>query len=174
MLAGDHQIENAAQAIACLVHLTDSRFPTPPSQGPQRRRLARPPPTADKRAAPGRPPPGVGNLGDGGHNGAAGIALARQAARWKDRPLALMVGMLKSKDPRVFLESLAPHTQLTLTLKIPGEDGAWSAEDLAKQATAAGMTALESGGPHPAAQRILSRLDRPGRILICGITLSGG
>ena len=169
MLAGDHQIENAAQAIACLDSLSGFSIPdaaiTKGLNGvdwPGRLQRLTKGPLLDEL------PPGWEIWVDGGHNGAAGIALARQAARWKDRPLALMVGMLKSKDPRVFLESLAPHTQLTLTLKIPGEDGAWSAEDLAKQATAAGMTALESGGFHPAAQRILSRLDRPGRILICG------
>ncbi len=169
VLAGDHQIENAAQAIACLDSLDG--FPvsdTAITKGldgadwPGRLQRLTKGPLLDEL------PPGWEIWMDGGHNGAAGLALARQAARWQDRPLALMVGMLKSKDPRAFLEPLAPHVQLALTLKIPGEDGAWSAEDLAKQATAAGMTALETGGLHPAAREIPSRLDRPGRILICG------
>ena len=169
ILAGDHQIDNAAQAIACL----DSLGGVPVSDAAITKGL-------DGADWPGRLqrltkgplldelPPGWEIWVDGGHNAAAGLALARQAARWKDRPLALMVGMLKSKDPRAFLEPLAPHAQLALTVKIPGEDGAWSAEDLARRATAAGMTAFESGGPHPAVQGIPSRLDRPGRILICG------
>ena len=169
VLAGGHQIENAAQAIACLDSL--SGFPVSDAaitkglagaDWPGRLQRLTKGPLLDEL------PPGWEIWVDGGHNGAAGLALARQAARWKDRPLALMVGMLKSKDPRAFLEPLAPHAQLALTLRIPGEDGAWSAEDLAMQATAAGMTALESGGLHQAAQEIPSRLDRPGRILICG------
>ena len=168
-LAGDHQIDNAAQAIACLdslggVPVSDAAI-TKGLDGvdwPGRLQRLTKGPLLDEL------PPGWEIWVDGGHNGAAGLALARQAARWKDRPLALMVGMLTSKDPRAFLEPLAPHAQLALALKIPGEDGAWSAEDLARQATAAGMTALESGGPRQAIQGIPSRLDRPGRILICG------
>ncbi|MDE0538458.1 MAG: bifunctional folylpolyglutamate synthase/dihydrofolate synthase [Rhodospirillales bacterium] len=169
ILAGDHQIDNAAQAIACLDSL--GGFPVSDAaitkgldgaDWPGRLQRLTKGPLVDEL------PPGWEIWVDGGHNGAAGLALARQAARWKDRPLALMVGMLKSKEPRAFLEPLAPHVQLALAVKIPGEDGAWSAEDLARQATAAGMTALESGGPRPAVQGIPSRLDRPGRILICG------
>ena len=169
ILAGDHQIENAAQAIACVDSLGGVPIPDAAvakglngADWPGRlQRLAKGP-LLDEL------PPEWEVWVDGGHNGGAGIALARQAARWKDCPLALMVGMLKSKDTRAFLEPLAPHARLAVALKIPGEDGAWSAEDLAGQATAAGMTALESGGPLPAAREILSRLDRPGRILICG------
>ena len=169
ILAGDHQIGNAAQAIACLDSLRGVPIPDAAvakglngADWPARLQRLTKGPLLDEF------PPGWEVWLDGGHNGGAGIALARQAARWKDRPLALMIGMLKSKDTRAFLEPLAPHAQLAAALKIPGEDGAWSAEDLAGQATAAGMTAFESGGPRPAAQEILSRLDRPGRILICG------
>ncbi len=169
ILAGSHQIENAAQAIACLDSL--GGFPVSDAavtkglggaDWPGRLQRLTKGPLLDEL------PPGWEIWVDGGHNGAAGSALARQAAGWDDRPLALMVGMLKSKDPRAFLEPLAPHAQLALALKIPGEDGAWSAEDLARQATAAGMTALESGGPHQAVQGIPSCLDGPGRVLICG------
>ncbi len=169
ILAGDHQIENAAQAIACLDSLGGVPIPDAAvAKGlngvdwPGRLQRLTKGPMLDEL------PPGWEVWVDGGHNAAAGIALARQAARWNDRPLALMVGMLKSKDPRAFLEPLAPHARLAVAVKIPGEDGAWSAQDLAGQATKAGMTALEAGGPHPAAREILSRLDRPGRILICG------
>ena len=169
ILAGDHQIENAAQAIACLDSLGGLPIPDAAvarglngADWPGRLQRLTKGPLLDEL------PPGWEIWVDGGHNGGAGMALARQAARWKDRPLALMVGMLKSKDTRAFLEPLAPHARLAVALKISGEDGAWSAEDLAGQATAAGMTAFEAGGPRPAAQEILSRLDRPGRILICG------
>lgn len=169
ILAGDHQIENAAQAIACLDSLGGVPIPDAAvakglngADWPGRLQRLIKGPLLDEL------PPGWEVWLDGGHNGGAGIALARQAARWNDRPLALMIGMLKSKDTRAFLEPLAPHARLAVALKIPGEDGAWPAEDLARQATKAGMTALEFGGPRPAAREILSRLDGPGRILICG------
>lgn len=169
ILAGDHQIENAAQAIACLDSLGGVPIPDAAvakglngADWPGRLQRLIKGPLLDEL------PPGWEVWLDGGHNGGAGIALARQAARWNDRPLALMIGMLKSKDTRAFLEPLAPHARLAVALKIPGEDGAWPAEDLARQATKTGMTALESGGPRPAAREILSRLDGPGRILICG------
>ena len=169
ILAGDHQIENSAQAIACLDSLAGVPIPDAAvakglngADWPGRLQRLIKGPLLDEL------PPGWEVWLDGGHNGGAGIALARQAARWNDRPLALMIGMLKSKDTRAFLEPLAPHARLAVALKIPGEDGAWPAEDLARQATKAGMTALESGGPRPAAREILSRLDGPGRILICG------
>ncbi len=169
ILAGGHQIGNAAQAIACVDSLGGVPIPDAAvakglngADWPGRlQRLTKGPLLDDL-------PPGWEIWVDGGHNGGAGIALARQAARWNDRPLALIVGMLKSKDTRAFLEPLAPYTRLAVALKISGEDGAWSAEDLAGQATKAGMTAFEADGPRPAAQEILSRLDRPGRILICG------
>ena len=45
---------------------------------------------------------------DGGHNGAAGEALAAFAAGWRDRPLHLVFGMLDTKEPAEFLAPLAP------------------------------------------------------------------
>ncbi|MCB1555820.1 MAG: bifunctional folylpolyglutamate synthase/dihydrofolate synthase [Alphaproteobacteria bacterium] len=60
---------------------------------------------------------------DGGHNDSAGAALAAQARLWSTedpKPLHLICGMMRHKNPRPFLQPLLPHlSSLTLT-GIPG------------------------------------------------------
>ena len=45
---------------------------------------------------------------DGGRNPSSGAALAAVAAGWRDRPLRLVVGMMRGKDPRGFLPPWLP------------------------------------------------------------------
>lgn len=73
---------------------------------------------------------------DGGHNDSAGLVLAQQAAAWhkKDgRPLFLVCGMLKSKDPRAFLAPLAPYARGIALIAIPGEAKSMDAPELTRQ-----------------------------------------
>src|SRR5690606_12650036 len=111
-LEGTHQIDNAGLALACLEclnigtlddesvrrGLTRARWPA------RLQRLTRGP-LVDAL------PPETEIWLDGGHNPAAGEALARMAETWRDRPLGLVVGMLDSKDLAAFLAPLARHAR---------------------------------------------------------------
>ena len=59
---------------------------------------------------------------DGGHNPAAGAALADHARTWSDKPLYLVFGGLKNKDAEGILAPLAPYTNRLVTVAIPGQE----------------------------------------------------
>src|SRR5919206_554897 len=71
---------------------------------------------------------------DGGHNPAAGAALADMAAGWRDRPLDLIVGMLNTKDATGFLAPLAPYAKALAGVTIAGEQNPLPAEAIAAAA----------------------------------------
>lgn len=71
---------------------------------------------------------------DGGHNAHGAAALARSIAALPERPLVLIMGMMNTRDPALFLgpfRQLGPRSVLTLT--IPGEKNAHLAQAIAKQ-----------------------------------------
>ncbi len=82
---------------------------------------------------------------DGGHNDSCGEVLARQAAKWGDKPLLMVFGMLTTKDPQAFLQPLAPYVQAVRTVAIKDEPLSLTAEDAAAAARAAGMDAEVAG-----------------------------
>ncbi|MFQ6016916.1 MAG: bifunctional folylpolyglutamate synthase/dihydrofolate synthase [Kiloniellaceae bacterium] len=104
---------------------------------------------------------------DGGHNAAAGKALAQVLAGWRDRPLHLVYGMLNTKAGRDFLAPLGRFAETLHAVAIPNEAASLSAEQAAAVAAAAGIRATASGGVTAAVRDILRR-GGPGRILICG------
>ena len=78
---------------------------------------------------------------DGGHNPSAGRVLAQAFSDLNDRhsrPLVLVWGMLNTKDVGSFIESFAGIASRVVTLTIPDEENAVSAEALAEAARAAG------------------------------------
>ncbi|MCG8694527.1 MAG: bifunctional folylpolyglutamate synthase/dihydrofolate synthase [Minwuiales bacterium] len=175
-LAGQHQIDNAATAVAAMRLLGDS--------------------VADEAAIaagltgvewPGRlqrltvgpltalAPDGAEIWLDGGHNVAAGGALAEAlrdfAARDPERrPLHLIVGMLNSKDPTGFLESFADMADGIDAIAIPGEQASLSAEEVASAAAAVGLKVRTSASLSAAmmALREDSSGGPPPRVLVCG------
>lgn len=166
-LIGPHQIGNAglAAAAACLLSLPEAAI----AEGLHTARW----PARMQRLTEGPlvkslPPEGWELWLDGGHNPAAGEALAAMAGRcWADRPLYGVAGMLNSKDSRGFFAPLRPWLRDLRTLAIPGESNSVSAEDLAAAARAQGIAAA----PAPSlAQAVAELARRPGsgRILICG------
>ena len=104
---------------------------------------------------------------DGGHNPAAGEALADSAAMWADRPLDLIVGMLTTKDAAGFLRPLARRARRLRTVAIPGEASSVPAEKLAATARACGHAAAASDSV-AAALGELATGPGPARALICG------
>lgn len=101
---------------------------------------------------------------DGGHNPAAGTALAETIEAWPARPLHLVVGMLNSKDPAQFLAPLARMGTSLTAIAIPGETNALGADEIAAAAARAGMACDTAG----TLEQALTGCAPGGRVLICG------
>ena len=174
-LVGRHQVDNAAHAVACLMHA--------PGLAVNRADMAR---GLAHVSWPGRMqrlsgcfaaalPPGGELWLDGGHNPAAGSALATalddmRQADTTPRPVYLVVGMLESKDAEGFLRPLARQAARAFTLAIPGAAASLGAEALACRARRAGLDAQPVAGIIEAL-RTIARTAPPGgapRVLICG------
>ena len=111
---------------------------------------------------------------DGGHNEAAGHALAAMAEQWRDRPLYLIYGMLNTKSVRDFLRPLGARAASLHAVAIPGVEASLSAKEAAAEAGAAGFAAETAESVGTALGAILESATGPGRVLICGsLYLSG-
>ena len=101
---------------------------------------------------------------DGGHNPGAGVVLADQLARWRDRPLHLIVGMKQAKDSSEFLRPLLPYAANVWAVAEPGQH---LAKPVAEIIEASGGVAK----PGPTVSEALAAIPKaglPGRVLICG------
>lgn len=163
-LRGAHQIDNAGMAIAglrvlgfdedaCAAAMTDVRWPA------RMQRLQ----TGPLVDAAGRAELWL----DGGHNPAAGQALARLLGEMTDKPLHLICGMLNTKDVSGYMAPLADLTTSLTAVSIPGEAATLSAEDTFAAARGAGMQATTAASVAEAVAAIANR-DPGARILICG------
>ncbi len=104
---------------------------------------------------------------DGGHNPAAGIALAETLRQQPPRPTHLICGMLNTKDIAGYLRPLAGVAQSLTAVSIPGEANTIPAADTAAHANAVGLPARVADSVGHAISQITE--DAPGaRILICG------
>jgi len=163
-LRGAHQIENAGTALAALRHLQrgeaafeaamrDVSWPARMQRlvgGPLVERAGR----ADVWL-------------DGGHNPAAGEALASVLAEGPDRETHLICGMLNTKDIGGYLRPLAAQARSLHAVSIPGEAATLPAAQTAAAARAAGFEAFEAENIEAAMDRILDQ-NPDARILICG------
>jgi len=171
-LTGEHQTANAGLALAALERLRGFTVDDAPLAGGLRSvqwpgRLQR----LTKGPLVELLTNGCELFLDGGHNGAAAEAIARQAARWAEddgKPLYLIFGMLNSRNPADFLGPLVPHAASLRAVAIPGEDNAFPAEDLAAAAENAGLEAGSAASIDQAVSDIAINTTGPARILICG------
>jgi dihydrofolate synthase/folylpolyglutamate synthase len=162
-LIGAHQVQNAGMAIAALrlldraagaeAAMTDVIWPA---------RLQR------LRSGPLVERAGSADLWlDGGHNPAAGAALAEALTRLPARPLHLICGMLNTKDATGYMAPLAAHAKHLHAVSIPDEINTLTADDTCAAATRAGL-------PNSAARSVaeaittITATDPNARILICG------
>ncbi|MFQ6553693.1 bifunctional folylpolyglutamate synthase/dihydrofolate synthase [Aestuariibius insulae] len=163
-LPGAHQITNAGTALMALRHLkagerayeaamTSARWPA------RLQRLRKGPLTQTA--------PQAELWLDGGHNPAAGQALAKALAKMPPKPLYLIAGLLKTKDARGFFAPFAPFAPEVLTVDIPGETATLSAEDTAAAATAATLHATPATCVQDAVTKIAATTPHA-RILMCG------
>jgi dihydrofolate synthase / folylpolyglutamate synthase len=104
---------------------------------------------------------------DGGHNPAAGEAIADLLRSMPKRPTYLICGMLNTKDIAGYLRPLATQAEKLVAVSIPGEAATLPASDTAQAARAVGMQAAEAASVHQALVDILAE-DPFARVLICG------
>ncbi len=161
-LIGAHQIQNAGAAIATLRVLGqgDAEKAMTDTTWPARMQRLRSGPLVEAA--------GPAELWlDGGHNPAAGDALAEVLAGLPKRPTHLICGMLNTKDIAGYLRPLAAHAEQLIAVSIPGEANTLPAEDTAKAARSVGLHASTAEDVGKAVARITA--DAPhARILICG------
>jgi dihydrofolate synthase/folylpolyglutamate synthase len=168
-LAGRHQIDNGGLAVACALALDDL--------APDARSLAEGLRTVEwpgrlQRLTRG---PLVANLPagcelwlDGGHNPAAGSALAASLNGADARPLHLVVGMLTTKDEVGFLRPLAPLARSVHTVPVPDEQASRDPVEAAALARRHGIAATPAPDLAGALRAIAAAAPDAARVLVCG------
>ncbi|MBN2759123.1 MAG: bifunctional folylpolyglutamate synthase/dihydrofolate synthase [Rhodobacteraceae bacterium] len=162
-LAGPHQVQNAGTAIAALRALgrgAGAEAAVTNAEWPARMQRLRHGPLVDAL------PKGILWL-DGGHNPAAGQAIAATLKDRGDRPLWMICGMLNTKDVTGFMRPLAPHARQLFAVSIPGEAATLSASATADAARRAGIKAIEAESVIKAVRAIADQ-DAEAQVLICG------
>lgn len=164
VLLGAHQIQNAGAALAALRHLGADEAACEAAmlnaEWPARMQRLKTGPLIE--AAP------EAELWlDGGHNAAAGVALADVLAKLPERPTHLICGMLNTKDVRGYMAPLAPHVASLTAVSIPGEANTLSAGETEAAARSVGIEAGTAENPLAALQAIAAK-DPLARVLICG------
>lgn len=181
-LPGAHQVQNAGLAVACARYLATVLSPQAPEPATRPRRLdaaaiARGIETVRwparlqhlvKGTLPALLPNGWELWLDGGHNPAAADVLARHLAGWRDRPVHLVFGMLRSKDADSFLRVMAPAVASLAAVAIPGEEGSLSAAEAASVALRHGIAATSAATVADALRGLALVAGQPARVLICG------
>jgi dihydrofolate synthase/folylpolyglutamate synthase len=172
-LAGRHQFDNAALAIAAVRHFglpvgeadianglraVDWPARIQPLQGPLRDGL----PKASELWL------------DGAHNAHGAAALARSLEDMQARrpmPLTLVLGMMNTREPADFLEPFRALAPRVLALTIPGEPNAHKAAYIASEARRAGFEAKACRGVETA---LAEAANGAARVVICGSLYLGG
>ena len=168
-LAGAHQIDNAATALACLPYLAGHRVDdTAIRRGLQEvewparlQRLTRGPLAALL-------PPGWELWLDGCHNADGGRVAAAWAAEQPSMPLHLIFASLSTHDPRGILQPFVGLAGDVHTVAVPGEHKTLSADETAAAAKDVGLAAAPSAGVPEALSDIVGHGASTGRVLICG------
>ncbi|WP_147126760.1 bifunctional folylpolyglutamate synthase/dihydrofolate synthase [Shimia ponticola] len=163
-LPGPHQIQNAGAVLsalrslrfgeaACEAAMTNAEWPAR-MQRMRSGKLADLAPNAELWI-------------DGGHNPAAGDAIAATLAGLPPRDTYVICGMLNTKDISGFLRPIADHAASLTALSIPGETATLPAETTAKAAEGVGIPSRTAPDIRTALQSI-SEASPDARILICG------
>jgi dihydrofolate synthase/folylpolyglutamate synthase len=172
-LAGRHQHENAALAIAALrvaapetpvaaieAGLTGAQWPA---------RLQR----LDRGHIVDLAPAGAEVWLDGGHNEDGGRVLAEAMAEFHDRaprPLTLICGAQVTKDIGALLRHFAGLAHTVVATEFKGEHKCWPPEHVVEMAKAEGFPYCAAAASVEDALKLLAarRFDEPPRILIAG------
>jgi dihydrofolate synthase/folylpolyglutamate synthase len=174
-LAGAHQIDNAATAVACIERLRAARLEI--DDVSVRKGLASVEWPARLQKLSRGPlvealPPGSELWLDGGHNEDCGLALARMAGDWAAEPaplpLYLVFGMLTTKDASGFLRPLARHARAARAVPFPEGHSAYTPAEACARAAEVGLDCTAANSIGAALEDLLATQPAPMRILICG------
>ncbi|WP_282092089.1 bifunctional folylpolyglutamate synthase/dihydrofolate synthase [Epibacterium ulvae] len=163
-LLGAHQIQNAGAALAVLRHLgadeTACEAAMTEASWPARMQRLQKGPLVETA--------GAAELWlDGGHNAAAGEALAAVLAGLPKRPTHLICGMLNTKDVSGYLRPLAAQADRLIAVTIPEEVNTLPAEATCDAARAVGLNAETAADVNAALEAIVAQTPEA-RVLICG------
>lgn len=163
-LLGAHQFQNAGAALAVLRHFSmgDTAYEAAVSNAvwPARMQRLKTGPLTEQA-------PQVELWLDGGHNAAAGVALADVLAKMPQRPTHLICGMLNTKDVTGYLAPLSRQVASLTAVSIPGEAATLSADETAAAATKVGLPSSVAASVSEALKTITDK-DPQARVLICG------
>lgn len=167
-LPGDHQIENAASAIAAalLLDLPDAAIEKglTTAEWPARLQRLRRGPLVDLL-------PADGELWlDGGHNPHAARALATALGEMAGdgRGLALVSGLISTKDAAGYFGAFQALNPPVVAVTIPDEEAARPADEVAAAAEQAGLQAETAPDLAAAVARAITLSGPEPRVLICG------
>jgi len=163
-LPGPHQYDNAGLAVACaeLLGLESHAIGAGLARAEWPARLQR----LTKGPLAASLPAGSALFLDGGHNDAAGEALAGWIA---GRKIDLVFGMLSTKDPASFLRHVAPFVRRLRAIPIKGEPLSRPASEIAAAARQVGLADVEEAVDENAAIASLAARAAPDvPVLICG------
>ncbi|MFV1682485.1 folylpolyglutamate synthase/dihydrofolate synthase family protein [Phaeobacter sp. JH20_14] len=164
VLLGAHQVQNAGAALAALRHLGADEAACEAAMAnaewPARMQRLKTGPLIEAA-------PEVELWLDGGHNAAAGVALADVLAKLPERPTHLICGMLNTKDVRGYMAPLAPHVASLTAISIPDEVNTLSAGETEVAAKSVGIEAGTADSTMAALEAIVAK-DPQARVLICG------
>jgi dihydrofolate synthase/folylpolyglutamate synthase len=174
-LAGAHQIDNAATAVACIERLRAARFEIDDKaivkglasvEWPARLQQLTRGPLVEAL------PPGCELWLDGGHNEDCGIVLGRMAADWAKEPaplpLYLVFAMQTTKDASGFLRPLARHAKAARAVPFPEGHAAYTPQEACAKAADVGLDCVPTNDIGAALEDLLATQPAPMRILICG------
>ncbi len=168
-LVGPHQIQNAGLAIVTIAGLGDSRITRQAVsvgmnsvQWPARmQKLTRGPLCAFL-------PTDWELWLDGGHNPAAGLALAATIKGFEGGSIHLITGLINTKVPSDFLVPLRNYTHSLTAVAIPDEESSYSANQICSIARKIGFRANTAISVSQAVKNIIAEQRSPSKIIICG------
>jgi dihydrofolate synthase/folylpolyglutamate synthase len=169
-LAGEHQYENAATAIACIQQLpqfniSNEHIKQGISNAIWQARLQHLTTHPYLQLLPANAELWL----DGGHNPQGGEVLgAWLAQRAKTHAIYIICGMMKGKDSKEFLRHLAAHTTTLYGVAIPEEKDAQSGQAIAEAGKAVGIKTESVETIEKALQIISSHAQPPSVVCICG------
>lgn len=164
ILPGAHQVQNAGAALAALRYLgmdePACEAAVTQTHWPARMQRLKAGPLVDAS-------PEAEVWLDGGHNVAAGAALAAVLKSMSARPTYLICGMLNTKDVSGYMRPLASQASGLTAVSIPGEANTLPAETTAQAAQSVGLMATTADSVLEALNGIMTETPHA-RVLICG------
>ncbi|MGB0506013.1 MAG: bifunctional folylpolyglutamate synthase/dihydrofolate synthase [Pikeienuella sp.] len=164
-LPGAHQVDNAGTALAALraLGIADAAVEQAPANAEWPARIQR---LTDHPLARQAEAAGAELWLDGGHNAAAGEALAGHFRTLPAAPMHMICGMLDTKDPGGFLRPFAGLADALTAVDIPDSAAAIPPATLAIASQESGVPADTADGVTTAMQMAIDTGAK--RILICG------